>query len=157
MRAVTVARTETLRAYREGNRASYQASGVVAGWRWLATLTTRSCAFCWSMHGSVHPLNAPMATHPRCRCTSVPVLKAAFGGDEPTQTGPDVFAELDAAQQRAVLGGAKYRAYSAGAITLEDLAGTKRTREWGRVGYEKSLTAAVGADDARRYIAAARA
>lgn len=158
-RALTTSRTEVLRAYREGSRASYQASGVVAGWRWVAAIGQRRppCAFCFAQHGSVHPLNAPMATHPNCRCVSVPVLKAAFGGDEPTQTGPEVFATLDADQQRAVLGKAKYAAYSAGAITLESLAGTKRTRGWGRVGFERSLSSVVGAEKTRGFIAAARA
>lgn len=158
VRAATVARTETLRAYREGSRAAYQASGVVAGWRWVAAVgqSRQPCAFCFARHGSVHPLNAPMATHPNCRCTSVPVLKTAFGGADDVETGPEVFAQLTADQQRSVLGRAKYAAYSAGAIGLADLAGTKRTRDWGRIGYEKSLTSIVGAERTRELIAEAR-
>lgn len=159
VRAVTLSRTETLRAYREGSRAAYVASGVVAGWRWVAAIGQRRppCAFCFAQHGSVHPLNAPMATHPNCRCVASPALKKEFAGaEQDTATGPEVFAQLDADQQRAVLGKAKYAAYSAGAITLEDLAGTKRTREWGRVGWEKSLTSVLGAERTKEIIAGAR-
>ncbi|MDE2105871.1 MAG: minor capsid protein, partial [Patescibacteria group bacterium] len=76
VRALTISRTETLRAYREASRAVWQQhSDVVTGWVWVAGNSSRTCAFCWSMDGSVHPLDEQMASHPRCRCTSVPKTK----------------------------------------------------------------------------------
>ena len=67
-RAVTIARTEILRAYRESSRAFYRAnSDVVTGWLWHATLDAgRTCPVCWAMHGTFHALDEVMATHPSC-------------------------------------------------------------------------------------------
>ena len=75
-RALTIARTESLRAYREATRASYAASrDVVNGWAWQATLDGRTCQVCWAMHGSQHPVDESLASHPSCRCALVPVTK----------------------------------------------------------------------------------
>lgn len=46
-RALMIARTEMLRAYREATRRSYQANDdIVDGWVWNCACTTRSCAMC---------------------------------------------------------------------------------------------------------------
>lgn len=46
-RALTISRTETLRAYREAMHRNYEANDdVVEGWVWHATLTPRTCAAC---------------------------------------------------------------------------------------------------------------
>lgn len=163
-RAMTVARTETLRAYRESSRRSYEANDdVVTGWVWHAAADGRTCGFCWAMHGSEHPLEEKMATHPNCRCAALPRTKTwaelGFDVDEPedgVRRGADLFAELPDSQQRNVLGPAKHAAYEAGALKLDDLAGFARSRRWGRTGRERSLTEVVGAERARGFIAASR-
>lgn len=67
VRALTISRTETLRAYRGASLASYRANDdVVKGWRWNARLDRRTCAFCWSMHNTIHPLSEHFASHPNC-------------------------------------------------------------------------------------------
>ncbi|HXI17066.1 MAG TPA: minor capsid protein, partial [Chloroflexota bacterium] len=95
-RALTIARTETLRAYRESSLLTYQANAdVLRGWVWLSARDKRTDAFCWAMHGTVHPLSARMATHPRCRCTPVPFVK---GEPSPVgRTGAELFPALPAA------------------------------------------------------------
>lgn len=148
-RALTIARTEMLRSYRTALLRSYQENRhLLTGWIWHSALGTRTCAFCWSMHGTVHPLDEPFASHPNCRCAPIPKTKSwrELGVDvpesldvPPPEPGPDLFARLPADQQRAILGPAKFAAYQAGAIRLEDLRGFRRDPRWGRVGYERSL------------------
>lgn len=73
-RALTIARTETLRAQRIAANENYRANdGVVKGWRWSASLDGRTCPSCWAMHGTIHPLSEDMESHPNCRCAAVPV------------------------------------------------------------------------------------
>jgi hypothetical protein len=46
-RALTISRTETLRAYRESSRESYRAnSDIVQGWVWHSACDARTCAMC---------------------------------------------------------------------------------------------------------------
>lgn len=73
-RALTIARTEMLRAYRTANLASYRENRhIVKGWKWMATLDGRTCASCFAMHGKVFDIDEKFVSHPSCRCTSVAV------------------------------------------------------------------------------------
>lgn len=164
VRALTIARTETLRAYRSVSLATYQANDdVVKGWRWNARLDRRTCAFCWSMHGTVHPLSERFASHPNCRCAPVPVTRSfrELGLDvedsapEPGPTGVEAFGKLAASEQRQILGPAKFAAFRAGKIDLADVRGFRRDRKWGPVGYERSLREIVGEKEAARWSKAA--
>lgn len=166
VRALTIARTEMLRSYRAALLRSYQQnSKVITGWVWYSALGTNTCAFCWSMHGSFHRLEERFASHPRCRCTPIPKTKTwqELGQDlgvdlsgvpetrGEVEPGPAMFARLPASQQRAILGPAKFAAYQAGAIRLEDLRGFRRDPRWGSVGYERSLREILGTKDALRW------
>jgi SPP1 gp7 family putative phage head morphogenesis protein len=154
-RAKTLVRTETLRAYREASRLSYeQNSDVVRGWLWLSARDSRVDAFCWAMDGSFHPVSARLASHPNCRCTMVPWVK---GEANPLkQTGPELFAELDEEDQAAAFHTREtFKAYRGGAITLKDIPGFKRTRLWGRTGEERSLMDILGAEEALAWRRAA--
>ncbi len=101
-RAERIARTESARAYVEGERVAWQQSGVVAGKQWL--LAPNPCEFCRALaaefRGVVVPLDEPFyrlghrlagadtgkvmkldysdvtgpPLHPNCRCDLVPVL-----------------------------------------------------------------------------------
>jgi SPP1 gp7 family putative phage head morphogenesis protein len=166
VRAVTVARTETLRAYRQASWASYRANDdVVKGWRWVASLGPRTCAACIAKHGSTHPLTEEFFDHPRGRCTASPVTRtwAELGFDVPDsppatgQTGSEWFADQAATVQDRIAGRAKAAAVRSGAVALEDLVGEHESRTWGRTLREKSLTEVVGAERARKIIAEARA
>lgn len=158
-RALTIARTETLRAYREASRTAYQANAdVLAGWRWSADLSKRTCSACWAQHGSLHPLDEVMATHPRCRCTMVPQTRSwrELGfGDTPEgvtlEPGPAVFRRLPEADQRAILGPAKYDAFKRRDITLPDLVAERQSPVWG------PSTAEAGLREAKDNAAARRA
>jgi SPP1 gp7 family putative phage head morphogenesis protein len=157
-RALTIARTETLRAYREASRGEYVAnSDVLNGWIWIADLSPRTCASCWAQHGSEHPLDEPMATHPNCRCTMAPLTKSwdELGFDKATPEsvriapGRSEFRKLPAAQQRAVLGERKYAAWKEGRIELADLVAERESPIWGRSSGEATLSAALRNAEAR--------
>lgn len=66
-KALQVARTETLRAYREaGRRSMMEDRDVLNGWTWHAQTDAGTCAVCWSMHGTQLPTAEVFATHPNC-------------------------------------------------------------------------------------------
>ncbi len=66
-RAQTIARTETLRAYRSASLRTYEENAdVVSGWRWMASLSPRTCRVCLAMHGKVFPLTTPFGSHVNC-------------------------------------------------------------------------------------------
>lgn len=135
-RALTIARTETLRAYRESSRQAYlMNSGVVTAWIWHAALGPRTCAMCIAMHGTEHPLTETMATHPNCRCAMLPKTSTPMQ----IESGIDWFARQPTDVQRGILGPGKFKAHQAGALSLSDLVGTKQTIAYGPVRYERPL------------------
>ena len=66
-----------MRAQRIATAESYKANAdVIKGWRWQAALTGNTCPVCISMHGSIHPVEEEMESHPNCRCVMIPVTKS---------------------------------------------------------------------------------
>ncbi len=161
-RALTIARTEVMRAWRESSREAYRrASDVVTGWVWWSALDRRTCVSCWAQHGSVHRADEIMATHPNCRCVMLPQTRSwrelGFGGPEPTppESGAQRFARLPAAQQREILGPSKFDAYRRRRVSLTDFVAHRRDPRWGPSTSEASLVRAT--ENARRRRAAERA
>lgn len=147
-RALRIARTEVLRSYREASRLSYENNAhLLKGWIWKSARSVRTCACCFAMDGTFHPLTERLAGHPQCRCYMVPVSKSweelGFTGIEDTgakqDLGVDVFERLSDEKKLKVLGPSKFKAYQDGKITLEDLVGLKQSKAWGPMHYEKSL------------------
>lgn len=137
-RSLTIARTETIRAYREAARETYLASaGVLRGWYWQAALGPRTCAMCLAMHGRVFPVEARMQSHPNCRCVQVPLT---LGAPDP-ETGPRWFARQEPGAQRSILGPAKFKAFSEGKFELSQLVGVRHSERWGVSRFEQSLSA----------------
>lgn len=72
-RALTISRTETMRAQRIATEENYKANGdIVKGWRWTAAMNG-SCPACLAMHGTEHPTSERMSSHPNCRCVETPI------------------------------------------------------------------------------------
>jgi hypothetical protein len=127
--ALTVARTEQMRPYRLMNLQQYRASGVVSGYRRLATRDTRVCLACLTRDGELIPLNREMDEHPNGRCAQVPVV---IGAANPTwQTGQEWFRRQDEATQLSILGPGRFAAWQEGQFELSDLAQTRRDATWG--------------------------
>jgi SPP1 gp7 family putative phage head morphogenesis protein len=134
-RSLTISRTEVLRAYRAAALDSYRASGVVTGYRWLATKDIRTCLVCLALDGQVFPLTRPVPAHINCRCSVTPVLD---GQEPPTESAAEWFAKLSEGAQRDMLKGG-YEAYRAGKIALLDFVGFKTSAAWGTTPYQRPL------------------
>lgn len=100
-RAETIARTETIRAYREATRQTYAAnSSVVEGYIRLSAADARTCAACWALHGTEHDTSEIMPSHPNCRCVMIP--KVEDGPSVPDRD--ESFGAMSEAEQKRVLG-----------------------------------------------------
>lgn len=162
-RALRVARTETLRAYRTAALRNYRANDdVVKGWIWLAAVqgrgAGRTCASCWAMHGTTHSLDEIMDDHPNGRCAAAPWVRswAELGFEglpewSETPKGVDLFARLTPQEQDRVLGAAGGAAYRAGAVKMEQFVGVRYSARWGSLRYARSLTAVLGPEEAKRW------
>lgn len=74
-RALTIARTENINAYRTAALDTYRAnSDVVTGWTWSAA--PGACPFCQGMDGTHHTLGETLDSHPCCRCAMLPDTKS---------------------------------------------------------------------------------
>lgn len=71
-RALRIARTETIMAYREASRQQMATSGLVKEWERIEQ--SDACAKCQAANGKRYPLETPFETHPNCRGTMIPVL-----------------------------------------------------------------------------------
>lgn len=130
-RALTIARTETLRAYREATHRSYQANDdIVQGWIWVASMSRRTCCSCLALHGQWFPMTERQSSHPRCRCASIPALK---GDANPiTESGETWLKRQPEDIQRTVIGTkAGFERFKQGELTLQDFVGLQRSPQWG--------------------------
>lgn len=74
-RALTVARTEILGAWRAAQLENFRANrDVVDKWQWSASAS--ACPFCTEQDGSLHDLGEDMVTHPNCGCAEMPITRS---------------------------------------------------------------------------------
>ena len=151
-RALTIARTESIRAYRDITADQYKRSrSILEGWVWNAALDRRTCPACWAMHGQEFTVDETLDSHPNCRCAMIPKTKSwadlGFPGtpdSRPSTTGgPDLFSKLSGSDQAAILGPGKYQAYKDGQITLPDLVHRTDSPRWGPGRREATLREAL--------------
>lgn len=153
-RALTIARTESLRCHRVAALETYRANDdVVGGWIWSADLSPRTCAACIAMNGTKHSLDEEFGSHPCCRCSPVPETKSwdsilgplGISSDDipdtriAIQSGPDWFNEQPEEVKKAILGAAKYAAYNNGDFDLKDIVQHHDDPDWGHSISEKPL------------------
>lgn len=145
-RALLISRTEMLRAYREATRESYRENEhLVAGYQWVATLSgTRTCAACLAMHGTYHQVSETFGTHPRCRCTMVPVLRSDLTRARTQERrGEEWLRAQPREHQEAVLGVQGARLWREGKLELSDFVLEKRSRDWGLTRSTASVSQAI--------------
>lgn len=138
-RALTIARTEVLDAYRSG-AAAYQSQhdDVLRGWAWHAKLDARTCPSCWAKHGTVHQLWETGPHDHQCgRCSRTPLTRswADIGIDleEPESVLPDAeqaFKALSREEQLKVMGVVRLHALDAGVLDWSDLTVRRTTPGW---------------------------
>jgi len=124
-----IVRTENMRAYREATRQTYIQSGVVKQYKRVATKDTRTCVACLALDGRVYPVTQPLVDHPMGRCAMIPIVTGAPAVT--WQKGSDWFETLDEADQRAMMGDAKFEAWVDGQFDFEDLAVQLPDSVWG--------------------------
>lgn len=146
-RALTIARTETLRAYREASRQTAQQAGVTR-WMWLSSKSQRTCLACLAMDGQIFKIEKPQPNHPNCRCT---VIFLPPGYTPPKrETGAEWFAKQPADIKRQMMSEKAYEAYERGEVELDDFIGVKRSKVWGEMRYERSLKEIEGRGQRRQ-------
>lgn len=130
-RAENIARTELADAHRAAARAARAANtDVVSGWRWMCSLSARTCPACLAKHGTWHEATDPGPYgHPSCRCTAVPVTRSwrdlGHDIDEPDGQFPDArrwFDDQPDDVQRRIMGPARLDALRAGRLEWDDMA-----------------------------------
>lgn len=139
-KVLTIARTETLRAYRETAFEAYDANDdVVASWMWVCGMQPNSCAACVAMHGTIHPLTERMHGHPNCGCASVPILEGIpLEEQRPPQSSEEWLAAQDDDVLAQVFGSRKQaERYKAGQFALRDVVRITDSPEWGRTVSQK--------------------
>jgi SPP1 gp7 family putative phage head morphogenesis protein len=138
-RALNVARTEMLDAYRDASAHVHQVNeDVLDGWTWIATLDRRTCPACWGMHGTHHPLTQQGPwDHQSGRCARMPKVRSwrelGIDLDEDDDLTPNAqqrFDDLPEADQRAIVGPGRLAMLNAGQITLADLPVRKDNPGW---------------------------
>lgn len=141
-RAETIARTETLDAYREAARVSQDLhADILAGWVWIAHLGPRTCRSCLAMHGEFFTLEEPGPyDHQQGRCSRTPVVMPPDGDLANPQTldlswVPDAIDHLESlpvADQKKILGRDGWAAWRAGNWPPEFWYRVKYTAGWRR-------------------------
>lgn len=138
-RAETIARTEMIRAAREGQRTLYEGSPAVQGYRRVATQDARVCTACLALSGTEAKTSEIMPSHPNCRCVMVPVTPslAQITGDpsipdlRPGAVTPEtIMRGLDQAELIGILGPRRYQMMLDG-FPLRDMVEVRNDGKWG--------------------------
>lgn len=138
-RALVIARTETLDAHRAAAQLGQERhADVLQGWTWLARLDTRTCPSCWAQHGTVHDLSeGGPDDHQQGRCARMPVTKSwadlGLTVPEPPSLLPDAattFGRLPVADQKAILGPARFKAWQDGEFPMGSWSQRRTTDGW---------------------------
>ena len=120
---LTLQRTAEMQAYREATRLSFEENeDVIAGWRWMASLSFDTCLACLSKHGTFHKISERMASHYNCRCVAVPETKSfaelgATGLDDLStdwESGEGWLNRQSEENQKRTMGPTKFEAWKAG-------------------------------------------
>lgn len=147
-RALTIARTETFRAYRSASLQTYRENNDVVGkWRWLASLSGGTCPVCISMHGSLHDLDEPFGSHTNCRCVPSPVSEGRL--DSPFESGEQwLTRQAEDVQDRVFRsqGTEAADAWRRGDVRLADFVKTTYDPKWGLTRTVRGFGAVLSAD-----------
>lgn len=138
-RALNIARTEILDAYRAaGMLAQHANAAVFSGWQWISRLSVTTCPSCWSKHGNIYPITEPGPwDHQSGRCTRAPVLRSwrelGFNIPEPPSAVRDAqatFWALPRADQLQIMGLRRLDLLERGDISWADLSTRRTTPGW---------------------------
>lgn len=128
-RALRIARTEQIRAWRESSMARYRQSGVVTGYKRICAKGERTCIACLLLDGTHYDVESDLDDHVNGRCSQIPEVV----GFEPPEweTGREWFDDLDGDAQERILGADAYERWQDGDIELNDLVQRTHSETWG--------------------------
>lgn len=127
-RALTIARTETLRAYREPQLQRFEQLGILE-YKRIATHDDLTCIGCLVEDGEVYSTPDGFDAHPNCRCTAVPIVP---GVEAPEwQSSEEWFNSLSESDRLAMMGPGRYELYSTGQVGWSDLSARTWNDTWG--------------------------
>lgn len=137
-RALRLARSSMLDAYRDSTLAAYRQNDVITAYKRIAAYGPRTCLACLALSGKIYPLGQDFSRHASCRCALVPVTKSwsDLGYPdipEPAQpeTGAAWFARQPEATQRRMIPIGAWPDFQAGRIVLADFAEEGVSPLWG--------------------------
>ena len=137
-RALRIARTEMLRAWRTSTLAAYRKSGMVLEWERIAAHDHRTCLACLLLDGTRYPLEREMEDHVNGRCALLPVTPsyASMGIDAPEpdfhrELGRDWFLAQPPGLQRDMMGAGRFDLWKQGLITLDQIPHKREDPVWG--------------------------
>ena len=123
--ALRFMRTEMLDAYRNADLAARTTNqAILRGWMWYSAGDERTCASCWSMHGTEYPTTVPGPDdHPNGRCVAIPIVRddLALPDQPPIPSRQELWDRLSPAQKRGVMGPTRGFLFETGRIGWEDL------------------------------------
>lgn len=130
--ASRIVRTETMRAYRGAYRDQVETlpAGMVAGWRWISALDTRTCAICLGLHNHIF-VEYPDYMHIQCRCTTAPVFSPRYAPPQDFQTGDEWLRTQPEDVQLQVLGPSRYELWRNEGIPMRDMVQFEIDPVWG--------------------------
>ena len=128
-KAMVIARTEQIRAYRMASTQQYRESGVVSGFRRLSAHDSRVCLACLAAEGQLFDVAEELTDHVCGRCTAVPIVDGV--PEVQFQTGAEWFTTLDPSAQKEMLGADRFQAWQAGAFQFGDLVTHTQNATWG--------------------------
>lgn len=128
-RSLNIARTEQLRAYRTATLDTYIRTGLVSGYKRLATHDSRVCPACLMVDGQIVPTLDHFHEHPQGRCAIVPLVNGVPNPE--WDSGPGWFQKQSSGYQRQIIGPGRYELWKSGRIDLEDIPKLKMHNVWG--------------------------
>ncbi|HZL04349.1 MAG TPA: minor capsid protein, partial [Coriobacteriia bacterium] len=140
-RALTIARTEQLRVYREATRESYKAAGVTQYQR-IAAQDERTCIGCAVADGEIIRIESEFDEHCNGRCDLLPIIP---GVENPTAEGyKEWFDKQPAETQASILGPGRYEALKSGSASWSDLATHVSDPKWGGAWVPSNVSSLAG-------------
>lgn len=126
-KALVIARTEQIRAYREATRARYAQAGIKQ-YRRHCALQDRTCLACLDLDGTVQDTEEIVASHPNCRCYTTPEIDGLDlrGGDAQAW-----FERQSEAKQKEIMGATRWKMWKEGQVGWGDFAKVKDDPVWG--------------------------
>lgn len=141
-RALVIARTEPMRAYRHTKMETWRETGLVRGFQRVSTHDRRVCPACLFAEGQFIAVQDDFAEHPQGRCSLIPVTRNS--GLHQWQYGPEWFEQQPTATQIDILGPGRQAAWKAGRFDLRDVPTVQPNNVWGPSMRARGLAELIG-------------